>query len=96
MTEHTIHTHAALLALALHGAAALGLSIDSALSCSPGDLAAKLSEKLAALAAARNAEREAAAAAEREAAELAERSAAAKAAAFALAYRMAGKSSPRK
>lgn len=93
MTEHTIHTNAALLALALHGAAALGLSIDSALSCSPGDLAAKLSEKLAALAAARKAERDAAAAAERKAAELAERSARIRAAAFAVSDRLAGKSS---
>lgn len=92
MTDHTIHTNAALLALALHGANTMGLSIDSALSCPPGDLAAKISEKLAALAAARNAERDAAAAAARKAAELAERSAAAKAAAFACAARFSGKS----
>lgn len=88
MTEHTIHTNAALLALALHGASVLGLTIEAALTSTPD----ALSEKLAALAAERKAAAAERKAAERKAAELAERSAAAKAAAFACAARFSGKS----
>ena len=41
-TVHTINTNAAIMALALHGAASLGLSIDEALIYSPDALSAKL------------------------------------------------------
>lgn len=95
-----------LLILATAGAAHFGMTLEEAMrypfvnrkiSPAPGIANEHLAEKEAAAqkeAEREDAEREAAAAAERKAAELAERSAAAKAAAFALAYRMAGKSSP--
>lgn len=50
MTEIPIHTNAAILALAIQGAASMGLTLDAAIISSPGTLSAKLSAKLSALA----------------------------------------------
>ena len=50
MTEIPIHTNAAILALAIHGASTMGLTLDAAIISSPATLSAKLSAKLSALA----------------------------------------------